>query len=93
MEYGMVVTGVRGIRDQEGQRGTSEGVCSAFDSGVGSYSVCEECTNWIMFRSVFLRYVKLLRVFFFFGWGKKRISWAGVGGNKVRPEGEGLRFI
>lgn len=26
MEYGMVVTGVRGIRDQEGQRGTSEGV-------------------------------------------------------------------
>ena len=82
MEYGMVVTGVRGIRDQEGQRGTSEGVCSAFDSGVGSYSVCEECTNWIMFRPVFLRYVKLLRVFFFLVGGKKESLGRGWGETK-----------
>lgn len=44
-----------------------------------------------MFCPFFLRYVKLLRGFFFFWLGWKRISW--VGGNKVRPEGEGLRFI
>ena len=78
----MVVTGVRGIRDQEGQRGTSEGVCSAFDSGVGSYSVCEECTNWIMFRPVFLRYVNLLRVFFFFWLGEKKNLLGGGGGKQ-----------
>lgn len=47
------------------------------DSGVGSYSVCEECTNWIMFCPFFLSYVKLLR--FFLGVGEKRISWLEVG--------------
>lgn len=57
---------VRGHQGPDGARGELLRCleCSALHSGAGFYSVCEECTDWIMICPFFLRYVKLFRRFF-----------------------------